>query len=251
MQAMRGITGLVGNVAPDYLGPLARDTENAAAFFRELDEFEKQYESLDPSKRLPNLVVLWLPEDHTRGSEPGAPTVEASVASNDYALGMIVDRLSHSRYWPEMAIFVIEDDAQDGPDHVDARRTVGFVVSPYTRRGLVDSTFYTTSSMLRTIELLLGLQPMSQFDAAANPMYAVLGEEPDLTPYEHLEPRIDLNKVNDPTAWGARESEEMNRAGIDRAPMFALNEIIWKNVKGPDSEMPLPVHRFVWDPATR
>ena len=118
------------------------------------------------------------------------------MANNDYALGQIVDRVTHSRYWPETAIFVIEDDAQDGPDYVDARRTTGFVLSPYVRRGTVDRTSYTTSSMLRTMELLLGLPPMSQFDAAATPMYASFGVTADTTPYVHVKPEVDLDAKN-------------------------------------------------------
>jgi YVTN family beta-propeller protein len=237
--------GLVGHVAPYYLNWGARDTENAAEFIREFDEYEKNYDHPDPEKRLPQFIVMGLPEDHTKGSQPGAPTIFAAVASNDYGLGMIVERVSHSRYWPDTAIFVIEDDAQNGPDHVDARRTVGLVISPYTKNGYVDSTFYTTSSMLRTIELLLGLPPMSQYDAAANPMYASFTVTQNRTPFSKLEPNIDLNKVNAPTAWGAEESMKMDLSTFDRAPMFALNEIIWKNARGPDSEMPLPISRFV------
>lgn len=239
------VPSLEGHVAPNYLGWGARDYENAAEFIREFDEYEETYNSEDQNKRLPNLMVMSLPEDHTKGSRPGAPTIQASVASNDYALGMILDRVSHSRYWPELAVFVIEDDAQDGPDHVDARRTVGLVVSPYVRPGTVDSTFYTTSSMLRTIELLLGLQPMSQYDAAANPMYASFGDKRDLRPYKHLKPNIDIHAINEETAWGAQRSLAMDFSDFDRTPMFELNEIIWKNVKGADSPMPLPVTRFL------
>ena len=238
------VTGLVGHVAPDYLNWGARDYENAEVFIKEFDEYEANFDSTNPDERLPNFIVMGLPEDHTKGSSPGAPTVQAAVASNDYALGMIIERVTHSKYWPELAIFVIEDDAQNGSDHVDARRTTGLVVSPYAKRGIVDSTFYTTSSMLRTIELVLGLQPMSQFDAAATPMYAAFSNEADRTPYDHLEPRIDIYAVNDKRAWGAQESLEMDLSDFDRTPMYALNQIIWKNVKGEDSEMPLPVHRF-------
>ncbi|GMU91712.1 MAG: hypothetical protein AMXMBFR4_07700 [Candidatus Hydrogenedentota bacterium] len=235
---------LVGHVCPTYLSWGARDYENAAEFIKEFDEFERNYDSPDPTKRLPHFIVMALPEDHTRGTRPGEPTPRASVASNDFGLGLIVERVTHSRYWPELALFTIQDDAQNGPDHVDARRTVGLVVSPYVKRGTVDSTHYTTSSVLRTIELLLGLQPMSQFDAAANPMYACLGTTPDPTPYTHLPPRIDIEERNLATAWGAAESMEMDFTEYDRAPMFALNEIVWKSVKGADSEMPLPVRRF-------
>lgn len=236
---------LHGHIAPHYYCWGARDYENAEAFIKEFDEYEKNFESPDPRKRLPNYIVMALPEDHTHGARPGRPTVRACVASNDLGLGMIVDRVSHSKYWPQTAIFVIEDDAQDGPDHVDARRTVGLVISPYTKRGFVDSTLYTTSSMLRTIELLLGLQPMSQFDAAATPMYNAFTNESDLTPYAHRPANIDVDEMNDPeTAWGVEQSLEFDLSTYDRCPMFALNEVVWKNMKGADSEMPLPVHRF-------
>ncbi|GMW02349.1 MAG: phosphoesterase [Candidatus Hydrogenedentota bacterium] len=238
------VAGLMGHVAPNYGSWDARDTDNAKEFIREFDEYEKNYSDSDPDKRLPNFMVMSLPEDHTRGTRPGEPTPRASVASNDLALGQIIDRVSHSKYWNEMAVFVIEDDAQNGPDHVDARRTVGLVVSPYCHRGIVDSTFYTTSSMLRTIELLLGLQPMSQYDAAANPMYASLSDKLDPEPYTHLPSNIDLNEINQATAWGADESMKMDFSDYDRTPMLALNEIVWKSVRGADSDMPLPVSRF-------
>ncbi len=239
-----GLSALHDHIAPKYLCWGARDTENAKEFLREFDEYEKNYDSTDPNKRFPNFVVMSLPEDHTHGSSPGQHTPRACVASNDYALGQIVERLTKSRYWPGMAIFVIEDDAQDGPDHVDARRTAGMVISPYSRLAIVDSTHYTTSAMLRTIELLLGLQPMSQYDAAANPMYRTLSTTTNTAPYTHIEPKIDINETNTKTAWGAEESLKMNLSTFDQAPMFELNEIVWKSVKGADSEMPLPVHRF-------
>lgn len=244
MDAASGIGGLVGHVSPDYKLPGMRDTDNARVFMAEFDEYEKNYDSIDAEKRLPNYMVMSLGENHTVGTTPGRPTPSAAVASNDYALGMIVDRVSHSRYWKETAIFVIEDDAQDGSDHVDARRTIGLIISPYTKRNALDSTLYTTSSMLRTIELLLGLPPMTQYDAAATPMYASFTDKSDLTPFDHLKPLIDINQLNSERAWGAAESLKMDFSEYDRTPMFALNEIVWKSVKGGQSEMPLPVRRF-------
>lgn len=244
MDAAPGVGNLYGHVSPKFKLPGMRDTDNAKVFLAELDEYEKNFGSTDPAKRLPNFSVMSLGEDHTQGTRPGAPTPQAAVASNDYALGMMVDRLSKSPYWAKTAIFVIEDDAQNGPDHVDARRTVGLLISPYTKRKTVDSTLYTTSSMLRTMELLLGLPPMSQYDAAATPMYASMGTKADLTPYQHEKPRIDLDAKNSALAWGAKASMEMNLEEYDAAPMFALNEIIWKSVRGADSEMPLPIARL-------
>jgi hypothetical protein len=183
-------------------------------------------------------------EDHTRGSKPGAFTPVAMVADNDWAIGQLVERVSHSKYWRSTAIFIIEDDAQDGADHVDARRTVGLVISPYIKRGTVDSTLYSTTSFLRTLELLLGLPPMSQYDAAATPLYAAFSDKPDLRPYTALPAQVDLFEKNAETACGAADSAKMNFSEADRAPMAKLNEILWKNVKGAEAKTPAPVHRF-------
>jgi YVTN family beta-propeller protein len=247
MDASPGVGGLLGHVSPKFKLPGMRDTDNAAEFFKELDEYERNFNSPDPAKRLPNFMVMSLPEDHTAGTTPGRFTPVAMVANGDYAVGMIVDRITHSPYWPQTAIFIIEDDAQDGPDHVDARRTTGFVVSPYIKRQTIDSTLYTTSSMLRTIELLLGLPPMSQYDAAANPMYASFGEMPDLTPYVHIKPQVDVTAKNTVSAYGARRSMKMNFRDVDEAPMAELNEILWRSIKGADSPVPAPVHRGRFD----
>jgi len=245
MDASPGAVGLVGHVAKDYgLGLMQRDTDRVAVFLREFREYEKNFDSDDPDKRLPNFIVMSMPEDHTRGTQPGAFTPQAMVANNDYAIGQLVDAVSHSRYWPNTAIFIIEDDAQDGPDHVDARRTMGLVVSPYVKRGIVDSTLYSTSSFVRSMELLLGMPPMSQYDAAALPLYASFGTTPEVTPFTVIAPRIDVNAKNTKKSYGAEESMKMDLSDVDRAPMHALNEIIWKSVKGADVPMPPPVHRF-------
>jgi hypothetical protein len=244
MDAAPGIDSLIGHVCREYLGEDARDSDNVGVFLKEFDAYEAAFESQDPNKRLPNYVVMSLPENHTRGTAPGAFTPVAMVANNDLALGQLVDRVSHSRYWATTVILVIEDDAQDGPDHVDARRTVGLAISPYIRRGTVDSTMYTTSSFVRTIELLLGLPPMSQYDAAAPPLYAAFGDKPDLAPFTALPAQVDVNAKNTATAWGAAASARMDFDEVDHAPMHLLNEIIWKSVRGPDSPMPPPVHRY-------
>jgi YVTN family beta-propeller protein len=244
MDAAPGVGGLVGHVATDYLGSRQRDTANVAVFLREFKEYEKNYDNPDPNKQFPNFVVMSMPEDHTRGTAPGAYTPQAMVANNDYAVGQLVDAVSHSRYWPSTAIFIIEDDGQDGPDHVDARRTVGLVLSPYVKRGIVDSTLYSTSSMVRSIELLLGMPPMSQYDAAAMPMYESFGTEAQVTTFDVIPPKIDVNAKNKAGDYGSEESRKMDFSDVDRAPMHALNEIIWKSVKGADSPMPPPVHRF-------
>ncbi len=210
------------------------DVKRADRFLEELAEFEAKGE-------MPRLTIMRLPNDHTAGTSPGKPTVEAYVADNDLALGRVVEGLSRSKFWPKMAIFVVEDDAQNGSDHVDAHRTVALAISPYIKRKSVDSSMYSTSSMLRTMELILGLDPMSQFDAAARPMADAFTATPDLTPYTHAPAKIDLNAKNTATAWGAERSKRLNLEVEDRADDLIFNEIIWKAVKGANSAMPPPV----------
>ncbi len=215
-----------------------RDSDRADVFLREFEEFER-------NGNLPHLMVMSLPENHTAGTRPGAFTPIAAVANNDLALGRIVERVSRSRFWKEMAILVLEDDAQNGPDHVDSHRSVALVISPYSRLRRVDSTFYTTCSVLRTIELLLGLSPLTQYDAASYPMFRSFGRTPDLAPYQHLPARVDLNAINPPDAYGARASMAMNFDEVDMAPEQELNEILWKSIRGANSPMPPPVRRLL------
>ena len=244
MSSVPGANGLVGHVSPNYLQNRVRDTDNAKVFLDEFAQYEANFDSRDPEKRLPNYIVMSMQENHTHGTDPKSFTPRAMVANQDVALGQMLERLTHSRYWPQMAVFIMEDDAQDGPDHVDARRTACLVISPYIRRGIVDSTLYTTSSMVRSIELLLGMPPLSQYDAAATPFYAAFGTTIDLAPFKGLPAQWDVNEMNAPKAYGARESARMDFAEADTAPMHRLNEIIWKSVKGADLPMPPPVHRY-------
>lgn len=242
---MEFIPSLKDHIAPEYKGWKAElDQENAEAYIKEIDQYDAEYDNPDPAKRLPNFSIVCLPHDHTYGGSVGKPTVQACVASNDLALGAIVERITKSRYWKETAIFVTEDDAQDGSDHVDCHRSILLCISPYSRLGSIDSVHYTTSSILRTIELLLGLPPMTQYDAASNPLYAAMGTKADLTPYAQLTPAVNLAARNGKLAYGAERSAEMDLSEFDRAPMVEFNEIIWKLVKGADSEMPLPILRF-------
>jgi len=190
---------------------------------------------------MPRLQIIRLPADHTHGSTKGFGTPTVYVADNDLALGRLVDAVSHSQFWPQTAIFVVEDDAQNGPDHVDAHRTVALVISPYTKRATVDSTMYSTSSMLRTIELILGLQPMSQFDAAAPPMFNTFKSIPDLTPYQALNVNVDKTLKNPATAWGA-DFKGLNLAQEDAVDDLLLNEMVWRAVRGTHSDMPAPTH---------
>jgi DNA-binding beta-propeller fold protein YncE len=218
------------------------DVKRAARFMTDLQRMEAEGD-------MPRLQIVRLPNDHTHGSSPGWLTPKAYVAQNDLALGQIVEAVSRSKFWPQTAIFVVEDDAQNGPDHVDAHRTTAFVISPYTKHGAVDSTMYSTSSMLRTMELILGLKPMSQYDAAATPMFNSFQPTPDLQPYQALAANVDLEERNSTHAWGG--SIKMNFAKEDAVDDLLLNEVIWRSVRGADSPMPAPVRAaFVFQPRT-
>jgi hypothetical protein len=229
---------LEGHFDPEYhtFDTSYPDVKRAERFISELQRFEKEGE-------MPRLQIVRLPNDHTSGASPGKPTPTAQVADNDLAFGMLVEAVSKSKFWAQTAIFVVEDDAQNGPDHVDAHRTIAFAISPYTRGRGLDSTLYSTASMLRTIELILGMQPMSQFDALAMPMFASFQEKPDLRAYEHKIPKADLNAVTQKTAWGVKETATMDLTKEDAADDLLLNEVIWRNVRGADSPMPAPVRR--------
>jgi DNA-binding beta-propeller fold protein YncE len=212
----------------DYL-----DAKRADRFLHELKGFEDKGD-------MPRLQIVRLPGDHTNGVRADKRTPSAYLADNDLAMGRIIEAISHSRFWPQTAIFVVEDDAQNGADHIDAHRTLAFVISPYIKRHLVDSTMYSTSSMLRTIELILGFQPMSQFDAAATPMFAAFQAKPDLTAYAALPARIDLDQRNTKTSLGERISRTMDFSKEDAADDLLLNKVIWQSVRGENSPMPPP-----------
>ena len=212
------------------------------------ERFLSQVRRYEVDGTMPQLSIVRLPNDHTAGTRIGKPTPTAMVAENDLALGLLVDGISKSKFWKNTAIFVIEDDAQNGPDHVDAHRVVALVISPYTKRKFVDSTMYSTSSMLRTMELILGLKPMSQFDAAARPMYHSFTAKPDLTPYTYVEAQTDLKAVNKPEAFGAAISEKLDLAKEDQADDLVFNEIIWRSVRGAKSKMPAPVRAAFFVP---
>jgi hypothetical protein len=203
------------------------------------DRFLSELKRMEAEGDMPRLQIVRLPNDHTHGSSPANRTPRAYVADNDLAFGRVVEGISHSKFWPQTAIFVLEDDAQNGPDHVDAHRSIAFVISPYAKHKVVDSTMYSTSSMLRTIELILGLKPMSQFDAAARPMFNSFQATADLQPYTALPAGVNLEERNSAHAWGG--DIKMNFAREDAADDLLLNEVIWRAVRGPDNPMPAPV----------
>ena len=227
---------LAGHVDPGYRGwdmdyP---DVKRAERFLSELKRFEATGD-------MPRLQILRLPNDHTYGTSVGKPSPRAMLADNDLAFGTLIEGITHSRFWPQTAVFVVEDDAQNGPDHVDAHRTIAFAISPYIRRGSVDSSMYSTCSMLRSLELILGMKPMTQFDAAAKPMYASFQPQPDPRPYSLRPVTTDRTEKNIASAWGAEESNRMDFSREDAADDLRLNETIWHSVRGPASTMPAPV----------
>jgi len=231
--ATTSVKSLKGHLDPGFRGFDLdySDLKRSERFISELKRFESEGD-------MPRLQIIRLPNDHTHGVSRGKHTPRAYVAENDLAFGQIVEAISHSKFWPESAIFVVEDDAQNGPDHVDAHRTLAFVISPYAKRGAVDSNMYSTSSMLRTIELILGLQPMSQFDASARPMFNSFQTVADLRPFNPVPANVDLEERNGRHAWGGEI--EMNFAKEDAADDLLLNEVIWRSIRGANNPMPAP-----------
>jgi YVTN family beta-propeller protein len=211
--------------------------------YRESDrvlEWQKEFQQFVANNNLPQLTILRLPNDHTSGTTPGALTPQAFVAENDLAVGQVVQTVSHSKYWSNTAIFVTEDDAQNGPDHVDAHRTEALVISPYTyhQTPYVDHTLYDTAAMVRTIELILGLNPMSQYDIAAMPMWRDFTDTPNTTPYTALPEQFPPTQVNSANAYGAQQSSQMNFQYADANPDGPLNEILWHDIKGANTPYP-------------
>jgi hypothetical protein len=211
------------------------DVERAKTFLNELAEYEK-------SGTMPRLIIMRLGNDHTSGTKPGAIAPLSAVADNDAALGMIVEAVSRSRFWGSTALFVLEDDAQNGPDHIDSHRSPAFVISPFVKRHIVDSTLYNTTSMLRTMEFLLGLRPMTHFDAGARPMTSVFQNAANAAPYTAEKPRTPLDQRNPPNGPGAQASLRMNFNKADEADDDELNAILWLAIR--QSPAPPPVRSY-------
>jgi DNA-binding beta-propeller fold protein YncE len=228
---------LKGNIDPLYRGWSLSysDLGRADRFISELRRFEAAGE-------MPRLQILRLPNDHTEAAKAGALTPRSMVAQNDLAVGRLVEAVSHSKFWPQTAIFVVEDDAQNGPDHVDAHRTEALVISPYVKRHAVDSAAYTSCSMLASIEKILGIAPMSQFDAAAAPMRASFGPTADLAPYTAAPAQISLQEHNPAGTKAAALSARFNFAHEDAIDDRTFNLVLWSAMRGENSAMPAPVH---------
>jgi hypothetical protein len=215
------------NIDPQYPGWSFKISDE-----QRVDEWAKEYNQFEQNGNLPQLEMVYLPNDHTEGTSPGHPTPQAYVAQNDYALGKLVDTVSHSKDWKDTAIVVAEDDAQDGADHVDAHREEALVISPYTQTGKVDSTLYDQMSMYRTIEMILGMKSMTQFDASAIPMLNSFTNRPNVTPYMAEQPTYPLTAMNGQQAPMAQVSKQMDFSKPDAADPKKLNLAIWKSTKG-------------------
>lgn len=229
------IPSLEGKFCPYYTSwdQSVRDTTRVAQWRRDFD-------SLLALNAVPALNTFRIINDHTEGLSLGRPTPFAHVADNDYAVGLLVDYLSKSPIWKESVVFILEDDAQNGPDHVDAHRSPAFVIGPYVKRHFVDHTPYTTSGMLRTIGLILGMPPMSQYDAAATPMWRCFSKDSNTASYKAILPQTDITAVNKEVNALSKISAGFDFSKEDRIPDLLFSEVIWKAVKGINSKMPAP-----------
>jgi YVTN family beta-propeller protein len=241
LRAKFNLEQIVPNICPSYIGFTNKvpDVYRAAEFIKELNEFEKK-------ETFPNFIIMLLPNDHTSGTKPGLPTPRSAVADNDLALGQIVEAISKSRFWKETCIFVTEDDPQAGLDHVDGHRTVGMVISPYTKRKEVVSVYYSQINMVRTMENILGIPPMNQLDLAAETMADCFTETPDFTPYKAEKNNVPLDELNPSLQvltgkklYWAERSMEQDLDDYDRIDEDIFNRIIWHSVKGYDSPYPV------------
>ena len=205
-----------------------------------VNQWKRDFDSLVAINALPKLNTFWLINDHTEGMSLHRPTPFAHVADNDLSVGMFIDYLSHSSVWKQSVVFIVEDDAQDGPDHVDAHRSTAYVAGPYVRRNFVDHTAYTTSGMLRTIELILGIPPMSQYDAGAEPMWRSFTSQADTTAFSALPALVDITQKNMVRNELSDRSARFDLSREDRVPPNEFSEVIWKGVKGLESIMPAP-----------
>jgi YVTN family beta-propeller protein len=229
------IKSLQGHVAPHSPGfnMDIKDVVRAQAWAADFD-------SLLAVNAVPRFNTIRISNDHTSGQRKGKYSPIAAVGDNDQAIGMILEHLSKSPVWKESVVFMLEDDAQNGPDHVDAHRSPAFVAGPYVKRNAVVHQMYSTSGVLRTIELILGLPPMSQYDAAAVPLYECFTSKPDFTPYVNKPAQVDLEQRNVAINESSKRSELFNFAKEDAIPDLELNEVVWKYVKGENAVMPAP-----------
>jgi hypothetical protein len=228
---------------PALNGHVAKGYPNFNGSILDVDRekiWEHDFDSLLAAGAVPRFNSIRLGNDHTSGLRPGSYTPQAAVADNDLAVGRLVEHLSKSKIWQGSVVFILEDDAQNGSDHVDAHRSTAYLAGGFVKRRFVDHTMYSTSAMLRTIELILGLPPMSQYDAAAMPMWRCFQKKAEVTPFIAKTANVDINRKNVAMNDDARRSMEFNFAYEDAAPDLELNQIIWRAMKGKNSQMPAP-----------
>ena len=231
------IPAIAGHFCPYYTSwdEAVRDTTR-------FGQWKKDFDSLLAKNSVPQMNTLRFINDHTQGLSKGKPSPFAHVADNDLAVGMFIEYLSHSAIWAESAIFILEDDAQNGPDHVDAHRSPAYIAGGFVKHGYIDHTMYSTSSMLRTMELILGLPPMSQYDAAATPMWRCFADTVNLKAFSAVNAETDLNEKNTAMNRWQQMSERFDFTAEDRVPDQLLNEVLWVAVKGQNKPCPIPVH---------
>ncbi|HEX4851873.1 MAG TPA: alkaline phosphatase family protein, partial [Puia sp.] len=204
------------------------------------NQWRREFDSLLKMNAIPSLNTLRFGNDHTEGLAKGRPTPFAHVADNDLAVGKFIEYLSRSPIWNESVVFILEDDAQNGPDHVDAHRTTAYVMGGFVKRHYIDHTMYSTTSMLRTIELILGIPPMSQYDAAATPMWRCFSSTADTSSFTALPANVNLNDINTRINQLSKISARFDFRGEDRVPEDAFNEVLWKGIKGMQAVVPVP-----------
>ncbi|MBN9296773.1 MAG: bifunctional YncE family protein/alkaline phosphatase family protein [Filimonas sp.] len=229
------IPTLKGHICTSYTG-WDLGTRDTVRF----GQWKHDFDSLLAVNALPQFNTVRFGNDHTEGLKKGRPTPYAHVADNDLAVGMFIEYLSKSPVWKESVVFIIEDDAQNGPDHVDAHRTTAYIAGGYVKRHHVDHTMYSTSSMLRTIELILGLPPMTQYDAAAEPMWRCFDTIPNMMAFTSLPLRVDINQKNEAVNAWQKMSEKFDFSKEDKIPDLLFTEVIWKAVKGEHAIVPSP-----------
>lgn len=238
-------------VLKDHICPYFKDYDNSFPDTARFQQWKREFDSLVAQNAVPQFNSVRFGNDHTEGLRKGRPTPYAHVADNDLAVGMFVEHLSKSSIWKETAIFIIEDDAQNGADHVDAHRSTAYVAGGFVKRNFVDHTPYTTSSMLRTMELILGIPPMSQYDAAAMPMWRCFSTQPNTAAFNSKPAQVDLKEVNTAMNEWQRLSDKMDFVKEDNVPDLEFNRILWHGLKGDHVPFPGPKRAAFYKPVKK
>ncbi len=237
------IPSLEDHFLPGYVG-FDMSIRDTVRFY----QWKRDFDKMLAKGNVPQLNTVRFGNDHTEGLRLGKPTPKAHAADNDLACGLFVEHLSHSSIWNESVVIILEDDAQNGPDHVDAHRSTMYIAGGFVKQGFVDHTMYSTSSALRTIELILGLPPMSQYDAAAEPMWRCFNKTATHPPFQSTANLLDLNLKNTEETAMSRLSEKFDFSKEDRIPDAQFNEVIWAAIHGLNSKCPAPVHAAFFTP---